>query len=233
MDSLRTSCKTSAMRILWLPIVCALLLPACGRSSSVVQGRSLSGRAPDRFEQQALLRARAELQCELRSLVVGSFGGGGYRVDGCGRFITYTCVLTPGGFRGRITCMPATSGVLAAAPTAPAATPVAPASYQTPQATEPSAAPATPPATPSAAATGAEVVAARAAIAALAPSVLACTEDVAIALDMTWDASGSVTVTVVGPSAGTSVQECVRAALAAITVSPAGEGGHVRAAVQR
>jgi hypothetical protein len=68
---------------------------------------------------------------------------------------------------------------------------------------------------------------------AAAPSILACTGEAALAVDASWDASGALSASLVGPHAGTAEEACVRAALAGLRVDPPGAGGRVIHALQR
>jgi hypothetical protein len=218
-------CERRGMRDVLFAFVVFLCVLGCGGRREFV-GTTPTGREPNRFERHALTRARTDLQCEPSQLVVFEIGGGGYRIEGCSRFATYTCLLTPGGFAGRVTCVPSSQGVLVPAG-AVAAQPAPQAIAAVPAATElPPPPPPPPPVT-------AETTAARGAIAARAESILACSSGQAVAVDATWDAAGVMIIALAGEQAGTPVEECVRAALAASIVSPAGNGGRVLAAVQR
>jgi hypothetical protein len=192
----------------WAAIACCALVSfGCARE---FVGRTLNGRNPTRQERGALQRAAVDLSCDPEELVVGPIGASAYHVEGCGRAITYLCLLVPGGYGGSVACSPSQ-------PVQPTVQPVyvttTTASTPPPQVIIP------PP-------SGPEVAAARAAIDAHAAGVLACSGNTAVAVDANWDANGTLAVTVVG-HAGTPEEECVRAALAGTIVSPPGAGGHV------
>jgi hypothetical protein len=197
-----------------------LLVPACGGHREYL-GRTANGREPNGIERNALMRAGVDLQCGPDELVVQPIGASAYRVDGCGRAITYLCVTMPGRWGRDVACtpsqvaQPALGGIVYAQPVV-TTTAAPPPPQAPPQAIVPP---------------GPEVAAARAAIDSHAAGVLACNGGVAVAVDATWNAAGALTVNVVGHP-GTPEEECVRASLSGTTVSPAGAGGHVMHAVE-
>lgn len=196
-------------------VLVVLLLAACGGGRFV--GHTFSGRNPDRLERAALQRAEGEIQCAPQDLTVRGLGGSGYLVWGCGRFVTFTCMRIPNGsMSGGVMCDPSQIGVLAEAATATqeiAPPPAVPAPVQP----LPTAAPAT---------SAAEIAAARVTIDGHAAAVMACVADSALALDVIWDSSGGITVSV--PTRAGSVEEgCVVAALAGVRVASATTGGHI------
>jgi len=187
-----------------LAIACTILAIACSHD---FVGRTVSGRDPNRPERTALQRSATDLTCPPEELVLTPIGGSAYQVAGCGRELTYICVPIDGHWR--YACTPEAPRVVTQA--------VAP-TYVTVEAP--------PPATTAAPPSGPEAAAARAAIDAHASGVLACSGNAAVAVDGSWDASGALSVSVVG-HAGTPEEECVRVALAGTMVSPAGAGGRV------
>ncbi|MBN8611516.1 MAG: hypothetical protein J0L92_13065 [Deltaproteobacteria bacterium] len=54
-----------------------------------------------------------------------------------------------------------------------------------------------------------------------------------IALDVSWDASGALSVSLSGTRTGSAEEACVRAAYSGVVVSPAGAGGRVLHPIQR
>lgn len=197
------------MKWMWI-LLAALTIVACGSRPFV--GQTTTGRDPNRVQRHALVRAAADLACSPEHLVLGDLGAGGYRVDGCGRSISYTCVLAPtGGMRGGVLCEPI-AAVAAPVVIIPQASPAPPPSYAAPSA---------------------ETDAVRAALTSRAPSVLACVPDQAIALDVSWDANGALAVSLTGARAGSAEEACVRAAYAGVVVSPAGAGGRLLHPIQR
>lgn len=134
-------------------------------------------------------------------------------MDGCGRTVSYTCMLVPNGGFGAIACAPiATTPAIVMVQPPPQATPAPPPSYAAPSA---------------------ETDAVRAALTSRAPSVLACVPDQAIALDVSWNASGALSVSLTGTRSGSAEEACVRAAYSGVVVSPAGAGGRVLHPIQR
>lgn len=169
--------------------------------------------------QAAVDRTSREIPCGVDELTMEQLGPGGFRVEGCGTAITYTCF--------RRVCEP-TERLPLAPPGQVVTVIVAP----TPDA---AGAGASGPvaAGPAPDAVGGPDASARAAIDGRAPAILACVEAEALSMQVSWSSDGRLDALLRGDRQGTPEEACVRAIVQHLSIpAPPGPGTIVHA-IQR
>lgn len=210
-------------RCLVVAVFGTALVAGCGgvsvlvRRDGQVATRTVRGQA-----QAAVDRASREIPCGLDQLTLEELGPGGYRVEGCDTAITYTCfrrICDPTERRSLAT--PASSGpvvVVTVSPTTDAAGPASSGLVA---------------AGPAPGAVVGPDASARAAIDGRAPSLLACVEDDALSMQVSWTGEGRLDALLRGERQGTPEEACVRAIVQQLSIAAPGAPGTIVHAIQR
>lgn len=202
--------------------VSAALVAGCGgvsvlvRRDGQVTTETVRGQA-----QRAVERASREIPCGLDRLTVEELGPGGYRVEGCGIAMTYTCFRRICEPVERLTHAAPGSGQVVAVVVTP--TPdAAGAGASGPVAVGP---------TPEA--VGGPDAAARAAIDTRAAAILACVDAEALSMQVSWSSEGRLDALLRGDQQGTPEEACVRAIVQQLSIPVPNAPGAIVHAIQR